>query len=264
MQNYLAAIIQGIGEFLPISSSGHLLFFEKFFDFPATPLPYKVALHFGSLIALILFYLSDIYEMFMGAVERNFIGKYNRKNNSWTTKAWTILLASTPIVIVGYFITHYNARPQETLLLFAITSIVFGMLLFVCDYYTHQQKSLRISHGIFVGLLQCLAIVPGVSRLGICLTASRMLGLNRKEAVWLSMVMAIPSLLGACVLMLVKDSATIAVLQEVATIKAIALTTVVGLITIKLAVHLIEKYGSWYFGIYRAILGISILLYLYG
>ena len=180
----ILSAVQGISEFLPISSSAHLIIVSNLYDLKTSSLLIDISLHLGSLLAIIFFFKKDLFEL-----------KTNRKLLS------LIIIGSLPLIIFGYILHSteliYILRNIEII---AWTTLLFGIILYLADQKKIDQNistNLNIKSIIFIGLFQILALVPGVSRAGITMTAARFLKFNRVDSGKISFLLSIPALAGA-------------------------------------------------------------------
>jgi undecaprenyl-diphosphatase len=258
--NLILCFIQGIGEFLPISSSGHMLAFEKLFSELHVGLDMHVTLHFGSLLALIIYFFKDICSMFFGVWMRDLRGLRKHPSRSYRDLAWILVLASIPTIIVGLIIKKTIGSPSENITIVGISSIVFGLLMIIADANPLKDTVLNFRRGFLIGLAQCLAIIPGASRFGLCLTMSRLLGLDRVYASRFAFLMAIPVLLGAFVLTMI-DSENPAEFFNRQQLILITVVASLGILSIHFLFWLINRFSFFAFGIYRIIFGILLLTF---
>ena len=171
-QNFIEIIIlsaiQGISEFLPISSSAHLIIISNLYDFEASSLLIDISLHLGSLLAIIFFFRKDLFNL-----------RYNYK------LLFLILIGSLPLIIFGYLLYSTNLiHHLRNIKVVAWTTLVFGIILFFADQRKIKNNistNLNIKSIIFIGIFQILALIPGVSRAGITMTAARFLKFNRVD-----------------------------------------------------------------------------------
>ena len=189
----LLSIIQGISEFLPVSSSAHLYLVSEIYQFRSQSLMTDVALHLGSLIAIIFFFRNELINIF------------ENKN-----LLYLLVLGSVPLIIVGLLIFSTglinNLRNLEVV---AWTTLIFAIILFIADKFRVRKKlntNLNIKSILFIGLFQILSIIPGVSRSGIVITAGRFLNFDRFDSTKISFYLSIPAIAGASILTL-KDLA---------------------------------------------------------
>lgn len=201
------ALVQGITEFLPISSSAHLILgrwvlgllgFATATMTPAEELALDVALHVGSLGAVIVYFWRDVVMLFMGFID----GVTGRMGPRFRTLL-VVIAASLPIVVVAFLAKDLVTEAGRNITIIAWTTIIFGVLLWLADRRPEQKgtlETLSLRDAMVVGLGQCIAIIPGVSRSGICMTAGRFVGMDRPLSARLAMLLSIPTILGAGVL----------------------------------------------------------------
>ena len=255
------AIVQGITEFLPISSSGHLVLTSKILEWPDQGLLIDVAVHVGTLAAVMIYFWRDLLTISVGTA-RLAIGR----GGPGARLAGYILVATSPVVIVGFFGRDYIAVYLRDIEIIAWVTIGFGILLWVSDHVGMTVRRVEhLSHWdvLFIGGAQVLALIPGTSRSGITMTAGRFLGLERVEAARFSFLLSIPTILGAGVLggLELRESADIQLGQDV--LLAIGLSFVAGLISIAVMMHWLSRVGFTPFVIYRLLLGGALLYWIY-
>tara|TARA_B100000614_G_scaffold255580_2_gene272825 strand:+ start:201 stop:995 length:795 start_codon:yes stop_codon:yes gene_type:complete len=262
--------VQGITEFLPISSSAHLILVDPAMNALGLPVPVHtaaeklvldVSVHVGTLVAVILYFARDVGTMIGGAVELA-MGR-------WTPGArlaLLIILGTIPVVIVGAAFKSEitdTFRNTETI---AWTTLIFGVVLYLADRrgaLLRRMQDLRWGHAILIGASQILALVPGVSRSGITMTAARGLGYEREDAAKFSMLLSIPTIMGAGLLAALdlRDMGNVALGHEA--LLAAALACVSALAAIALLMRWLERAGFTPFVVYRVVLGGALLLWLY-
>lgn len=246
----ILSAIQGITEFLPISSSAHLILASKFLNFSSENLTLDISLHLGSLLAVIIFFKNEIL---------NFI-----QNKSLFIK---IFIGSLPTMIVGFLLSKFNLIDQlRSNYLIALSTILFGVLLYLSDKSQTQKNlinNLSLKDSFFIGLLQILSLIPGVSRSGVTLTGARFLKYTRVESAKISFLFSIPTLIAVGSYSVIKVIELKSIQLTVNNIWAIALSFIFSLATLKIFINLIKKFTLIFFVIYRIILGIIILLYVY-
>jgi undecaprenyl-diphosphatase len=201
----ILGIVQGLGEFLPISSSAHLILAPWLFGWKDPGLAFDVALHFGTLLAVLLYFGKDwitiVLEAF-GWGERD-----NSTRGGFFPRGflWMLALATIPGALTGYFFEHYAEAALRNPLLIAATLSGLGLILYMADKACGQKKSLsQVSwnDAILIGLAQALAIIPGISRAGSTITVARLLGMDRVSAARFSFFLSTPIILGASMLKL--------------------------------------------------------------
>ena len=193
----LLSALQGITEFLPVSSSAHLIIFPNITNNIDQGRIFDVAVHTGSLIAVILYLWRDILRMSIGFIS---LGSKSKKDFKIL---YIAIIATLPLIICGYYIQNSNFLFLRSLEVIAWSTLIFGILLYFADKVFLRVKKiddLNIMSGTIIGFFQVLAFLPGTSRSGICITAARFLGFDRETAAKFSLLLSIPAILGAAVL----------------------------------------------------------------
>jgi undecaprenyl-diphosphatase len=261
-QTLLLALIQGLTEFLPISSSAHLILPFQILGWQDQGLAFDVAVHLGSLFAVLWFLRTDIFDIFNGLYHSS----QTRKLNQHSHLGLMVLLASLPILVVGYLAREFVEAELRTVTVIAYSTILFGVLLGLADRkHNNDLDALSINWigAILIGFAQCFALIPGTSRSGVTMTAALLLGLSRSNAVRFSFLMSIPAILGAStikVMDLVESPAT--VLWD-SLLLGMSVAAVTAYLCIRLFINHINKIGFMPFVIYRLLLGMGILILLY-
>ena len=244
----ILAIIQGITEFLPVSSSSHLILISNYINFNNQNLSIDVSLHIGSFLAVITYFFKDIFNFFR---DKKLFYK--------------ILLSSFPVMVVGYILVKYNfIDTLRNIELIAWTTIIFGILLYIADKFKLQKKinnDLSYKSAIFIGFFQVLSLIPGVSRSGITITAARFLQFERYDSAKISFLLSIPTLGGVSIFGLNNLINSESLEFSFLNLLSITLSFMFSLITIKFFLSFIQKFSLKIFVIYRIFLGL-ILLYL--
>ena len=255
LQYILIGIIQGITEFLPISSSGHLVLFAQLANWKDQGLFTDIAVHFGTLFAVMIYLRKDIYYFF------NNIFQFKLFEDQIIFK---IILATLPAIILGYFIYDYVSLYFRSIQLIALSSIVFAIILFFADRVKMESKGWnRITYieALIVGLFQVLAFIPGASRAGVTITGARLLGYDRVNAARFSMILSIPIILASMTLSLINilNEEYVAVnLYQSFFASLVAFIT--ALLSIIFLMRFIKKANFNIFIIYRIVLGIILLV----
>ncbi len=261
LQTLLLALVQGITEFLPISSSAHLILPFEILGWPDQGLAFDVAVHLGTLIAVVVYFWRDLLGLLRGFIQ-NIAGKPNEDGRL----AINLLIASLPIVIVGLLLKSLVEGELRSAGVIATSTIVFGVVLFLADKFSSSQRSdqeLTWLHALVIGLAQCLALIPGTSRSGITMSAALALGYTRQAASRMSFLLSVPTILGASVLML-KDLATIDVAvnwSQLAT--GMVAAGITAYLCIRLFLGFIDRIGFMPFVLYRLVLGSALAAYLW-
>ena len=249
VETLILSIIQGISEFIPVSSSAHLLIISRLSDFNVSNLQLDISLHLGSLLAIILFFRKEL------------INIINNKNIFLL-----IILGSIPLIIVGYIFYSTNLIDQfRNLKVVAWTTLIFGILLYFSDKFELKNKvssELNIKSIIIIGLFQILAIIPGVSRSGIVITASRFLKFDRVESSKIAFYLSIPALAGASVLGF-KDVIDDQINFDAIFIFSTSASFLFSYFTIKYFLIYVKMFSLSFFVIYRIVLSIILFSIIY-
>ena len=247
---FILSIIQGITEFLPVSSSSHLILISKYFNFDNQSLAIDVSLHMGSFIAVLYYFYKDIIRFFNNKVI--FI---------------KILISSIPVMIIGFLLVQTGFIEKfRDIKIIAFTTILFGVLLFISDKFKLEKsidKNFTFKSALFIGFFQILSLVPGVSRSGIAITAARLLNFKRVEAGKISFLISIP-ILGAVSIygmknIILSDNLSLSYFNII----SIFLSFFFSLITIKYFLKYINKFNLNLFVYYRIILGLILMTLAY-
>ncbi len=258
IQMLLLAIVQGVTEFLPISSSGHLILLPVFTGYADQGPMIDIAVHVGSLLAIITYFFRDVWSLGKGGLATIGIGQAAAERRLF----WWIIIGTIPAVIVGLFLKTggYLDGFRSTDLVGA-NLIIYGILLGIADRFGRQVKSfeqLTLKDGIIVGLAQAMALIPGTSRSGVTMTAARFLGYSRVEAARFSFLLSIPAVAGAGVLIIPDLMGASTELLKEALITG-ALTFVAALATMTFLMRFLRKASMMVFVIYRVAMGIALL-----
>lgn len=207
LQSIFLGIIQGAGEFLPISSSAHLILAPWIFHFPDPGLSFDVALHFGTLIAVATYFFWDWIEIFKLAVKNQTNKSKVEGQNYGKNILYFLVVATIPGVLAGYFLESFAETTFRSPLLIAFTLSIVGLALYLVDKYHEHRKNLREItwvDSLLIGISQAVAVIPGVSRSGATITTGLALGLNRRSAARFSFLLSTPIIFGAAALKLPK------------------------------------------------------------
>ena len=241
----ILSAIQGISEFLPVSSAAHLVLVSKYYDFVNQSLLIDICLHLGSLIATIVYFRNDLFHFIKN---RNFLIK--------------IIIGTIPIIPVGHLLYQTKLIDQlRNLEVIGWMSLLFGVLLYVSDrsQVTKKMDEFTNKSAIMIGLFQVLSLIPGVSRSGITITSGRMLGFNRVDSAKISFFLSIPTLAAASFIgiynIYIEGSAELNFLAIIAVI----FSFIFSYITIALFFNFIKKFSLNIFIIYRIALSLFIL-----
>jgi undecaprenyl-diphosphatase len=189
------AIVQGITEFLPISSSGHLILVPQMFCWPDQGLTLDVAAHVGTLLAVLVYFWRDV-----GSMAGGMIRLAQGKRDARARLVWLLLVASVPALIVGFLLDNWVGDALRDYRIIAGTLIGFGILLYVADRFgltVRRMEHMNTTSALAIGFFQCLAFIPGTSRSGITMTMARFMGYERHEAARFSFLLSIPTISAA-------------------------------------------------------------------
>ena len=245
----ILSAIQGISEFLPISSSAHLILVSSLYEFKSSSLLIDISLHLGSLCAIVYFFKNELLDV---------------KNNKRLLSL--IIIGSIPIIIVGYILYStgliYSLRNIKII---AWTTLIFGILLYIADKSRFDKKisaNLNFQTIIFISFFQVLSLVPGVSRAGITITAARILKFNRVDSSKISFLLSIPALSGASFIGL-KDLLEQPIEFNYLAIIAIGTSFIFSFVTVKFFLNYINKFSMNAFVIYRIIIALILFFMIY-
>jgi len=251
------ALVQGVTEFLPISSSAHLILPSQLFGLADQGLAFDVAVHLGSLIAVILYFRNDLLTL-AGACFRSLRGE----RSADAKLSWLLILATLPAFVFGYFLNDLIEVYARHSLVIATTTILFALLLWWADRQHNLQQGLEkitTKQALLIGGAQALALIPGTSRSGVTITAALFLGYSREAAARFSFLLAVPVILGAGTLKSIElTQSSVIDLDNI--IIGVLVSFISAYACIKLFLKLIGRMGMLPFVIYRLILGIVLLV----
>ena len=253
----LLSIIQGLTEFLPISSSAHLLLPNLLFGTKDFGLSFDIATHAGTLVAVIFYFKNDLMRMSSSLLNNDKSLLDDRR------LALLLIIATVPIVIVGLLSSDLIQQRLFSLQSIATMNIVFAFVLmfaFAAGPKNKTIKQLTIFAAIFIGLIQVFALIPGASRSGAAITAGLIAGLSLKDASKFAFLLGIPTILGALVFLLLDMIAPGVEIDLLQLLVGFSISSVVAFLTIKYFLLFVEKIGVMPFVIYRIILGMAIIL----
>lgn len=263
LQLVLVALIQGITEFLPVSSSGHLILLPNLTGMEDQGQAIDVAVHVGTLAAVVLFFRKDVSNAFGGL----FTLACGRRDTEGARLALGLIVATIPTVILGAFL-HFSGLSDalRSIAVIGWTMVGFGVVLYFADQWGKTLKTMGdwgLKDALIMGLWQMLALVPGTSRSGITITGARQLGYSREDGARVAMLMSIPTII-ASGLLLGLDVATngnAALLRDMAIASALAMISALGALT--LMMWLLHSVSFTPYVVYRVILGVILLVVAY-
>ena len=244
------SIIQGVTEFLPVSSSAHLILLSKYFNFENQSITLDMSLHIGSLFAVVIYFRQDFF---------NFL-----ENRKLFLK---IVVATFPVMLVGYLLVFLDLIEQlRNFKIIGWMTIIFGFVLYFADKADINKKidkDLNLKSSILIGIFQVLSLIPGVSRSGITISAARMLKFKREDAVKISFLLSIPTLAAVSFFNIFDLYQMNNLKLSIENFYAIFLSFIFSFITIKYFLIYIKKFDLKLFVIYRIVLGVIVLIFAY-
>ncbi|SEP58664.1 undecaprenyl-diphosphatase [Loktanella sp. DSM 29012] len=257
----LVALIQGVTEFLPVSSSGHLVLLPLLTGEPAQGLAIDVAAHLGTLIAVVLFFWTDV-RMALSGLLRLIRGKVDTQG-AWL--ALCLMVATIPVILAGLIlkVTGLADLIRDSMVVIALAFIVFGIVLYRADQTNPETRTApqwTMKHAVIMGLWQVVALIPGTSRSGITITGARTLGYTRTDAARLSMLMSIPTILasGSLLALDVIGDTTPGLWTDIAIVAG--LSCVAALAALSLMMRLLRSVSYTPYVVYRVALGAILLI----
>jgi len=249
LEIFLLSIIQGVSEFLPVSSAAHLIIASNIYEFTNQSLLIDISLHLGSLLAILFYFKEDIFDL-------------NKNKNLF----YKILIGTIPLILFGYLLYSTDIIHQlRNIKVIAWATLFFGILLYIADKNKFLKKintDFNMKSVLIIGFFQVLALIPGVSRAGITITAGRILGFDRTDSTKISFYLSIPALLGASTLG-IKDLFKENIDFNLLVLVGVFLSFLFSLITIKIFFKFIKNFSLNVFVIYRIFLAIILFYIIY-
>ena len=257
---FVLGLVQGLGEFLPISSSAHLIIAPWLFKWSDPGLGFDVALHWGTLLAVVVYFRTDGRDLIKGFWHSLFKATRDLQNNIYQKLSWLLIIASVPGALIGKLLEAKAEHAFRNPLLIAATISSFAIVLMLADWFGKKVKNLdRVNKmdALLIGLGQALAIIPGVSRSGATIAAGLGLGFKREDAARFSFLMSIPIIFGAGLVAL-KDG--VGGVSTMNMLVGFITAAVFGFLSIKYLLRYISKHDYKVFVWYRLALAILILV----
>jgi len=249
LEIFLLSIIQGVSEFLPVSSAAHLIIASNIYEFTNQSLLIDISLHLGSLLAILFYFKEDIFDL-------------NKNKNLF----YKIAIGTIPLILFGYLLYSTDIIHQlRNIKVIAWATLFFGILLYIADKNKFLKKintDFNMKSVLIIGFFQVLALIPGVSRAGITITAGRILGFDRTDSTKISFYLSIPALLGASTLG-IKDLFKENIDFNLLVLVGVFLSFLFSLITIKIFLKFIKNFSLNVFVIYRIFLAIILFYIIY-
>lgn len=252
----ILAIIQGIAEFLPVSSTAHVIIIAKYFGNFYPGIHYLVVLHLGSMFAIILYFWKDLWRILLG-----WIGLLRGQVSDYFKLSIFVVIATIPVMVIGLMIHH---KPQDTPFIIGVNSIIFGTLLYIADLRKKNDKPLfKMSclDALLIGFAQACALLPGASRSGTCMMAARALGYSRIDSTRFAFLLGIPTILGASVLKLTDIEWGDPTIDIELFAYGSLVSFAVSYLVIVIMLRLLERVSFLPFALYRVVIGLILLLF---
>ena len=268
LQLIILSLIQGITEFLPISSSAHLILPAQLTAWPDQGLAFDVAVHFGTLMAVVAYFRHELNEMLQASITAP--RQIMRDGLSYTLDAangnphlrqvFLIAIATIPIVIIGFAAKDFVDSELRSVTVIATATLVFGLALWYADTRPQYDRPITFPIAALIGLAQCIALIPGTSRSGITITAGLLIGLGRTQSARFSLLLAIPTILGAQLLMMTDLDFDQLSAQATTMLSACVMAGTSAYACIHFFIRLVERTGMRPYVYYRIALGSALLV----
>ena len=256
----ILSLIQGLTEFLPVSSSGHLIIVPNILSWRDQGLIIDVAVHAGSLLAVVIYLWRDLWSMTAALIDFR-----NLRENPNLKLAQIIIIASLPVMAAGFIVSLFVGDFARNLEIIGWATLGFGILLGLSDKIgmtLNELKHMQFLDGILIGISQALALIPGASRSGLTITMARFLGYNRSAAARFSLLLAIPAILGASTLKGIELAQSQNAILSIDVAIVIMISFVAAFASISIMMNWLNKAGFMPFVIYRVVLGTFITLFI--
>ncbi|MAZ98480.1 MAG: undecaprenyl-diphosphate phosphatase [Rhodospirillaceae bacterium] len=257
----ILSLIQGLTEFLPVSSSGHLIIVPNILSWRDQGLIIDVAVHAGSLLAVVIYLWRDLWSMTAALIDFR-----NLRENPNLKLAQIIIIASLPVMAAGFMVSLFVGDFARNVEIIGWATLGFGILLGLSDKIgmtLNELKHMQFLDGILIGISQALALIPGASRSGLTITMARFLGYNRSAAARFSLLLAIPAILGASTLKGIELAQSQNAILSIDVAIVIMISFVAAFASISIMMNWLNKAGFMPFVIYRVVLGTGLLAWVY-
>lgn len=263
-QAIILGIVQGLTELLPISSSAHLTLIPQIFEWSQVPESFDVALHFGTLLAIGIFFFKDWLQLISGGLKKIF----KKEDSAEGRMFWYIVIATIPGGAIGFILDKFASDILTKPLIIAIALIVMGIVLYIVDKVSStktEYEEMTFKQTFLIGLSQALAFIPGVSRSGVTMTTGRAMGVSRESTARYSFMLSAPIVLAATVFKLGDFIEYFKIANPtgiIAFILGVLISFVVGMIVIKFLLEYLKKGSFKVFAIYRVIIGVLVIAWI--
>lgn len=262
----ILAVIQGIAEFLPISSSAHLIIFRDIFNIAKTTnininFIFDIALHLGTLLAIIIYFFKDFIKIIKNGIIKGIKDEEGKI-------MWYLIIATIPAAIIGILFEDIIEKIiRNNYLVIIIALIIMGLIIYYIDKNSKSIKTIKnitVKDALIIGCSQILALIPGFSRSGTTITAARYLGIKKDDAAKFSFYLTVPIVSGAVLLKILdKEAWTIIFSNLFSFVFGIIITAIIGILCIKYLLQYLHNHNFKIFMIYRIILAIIVIVYLF-
>jgi len=250
LEAIILGIIQGLTEFLPISSSGHLVLGQYVLDIKLKGNSFEIVTHLGTLVSVLCIFWKEILSLILDITDKN-----NRKY------IFYLILGTIPAVIIGFGAKSYISELFESVQLVSIALMVTGLILFFSKKVKNNSLQIDAKKAFLIGITQAIAIVPGISRSGITICTALALGMSGKNAAKFSFLLAIPAISGAGLLLALDPQSDITFIPLTSLIMAFMSSFIVGYICLKWLLSLLESGKFYFFGYYCFMIGLIVLVF---
>lgn len=265
LESIVLGIVQGITEFLPISSSGHLVIFEHIFGLQSNDIAFEVFVHFGTLLSVVAIYYYDIWmivkNFFIGITHKNIADTY--RNNYYFRLGIFLIIATIPSIIVGITIKSIIESIFHNITMVGVNLLITGFILFLTRFIKSGEKSESLVKALLIGCAQMFAILPGISRSGMTISVGIFSGLPKSEAARFSFLLSVPAIFGATLLELTNILKQNAIGVNLLTLLiGLVVSFIVGFFAIRLLINLIQKGKFSWFSPYCFFAGLIVLIFI--
>lgn len=261
----ILGIVQGLTEFLPISSSGHLVIFQHLLGISSENIAFEVIVHFGTLLSVVAVYYIDIWYMiksfFSGITHRN-IGKTYR-NDSYFRLSIFVIIGTIPAVIAGLFLKDFFVSVFHNIHLVGVTLLLTGVVILFTNYIKDRAEELSPSKSMLIGITQAIAILPGISRSGFTISSALFMGVSRENAARFSFLLAVPAILGATLLHIIElTSSEISGIGFGTLCTGFIFSFFIGYIAIRFLLSILKSGKFGWFAPYCFLAGLIVLIFI--
>lgn len=254
-------LVQGLSEFLPISSTAHIRIVPALLGWEDPGAPFTAAIQLGTLVAIVAYFWKDLTQAARGWFQS--LGDREKRDTPEARMGWAVLVGTIPIVVLGFLFRDQIENQLRSMHVIAWALIIVGITMGIADRLgpkTRSSREVRWTDGVVVGLCQAVALIPGASRSGSTITGALFLGFDRAEAARFSFLLSIPSILAAGIFSIWSHRDVLLGPDQTAVWVANAVSLVSGYLSIALLLKLLARYGTAMFVVYRILLGGAILV----